>query len=142
VRGPGAEVCIGSSGTVDPRGADWRGPDPTVAEDPVDPTTGESSTIGDPVEGDVAVAEEGVVAENPGRSPVGADDAEGLSPPGAGDPVGARVPAGEAKPSAEDLGKSGGVGGDQDDVADADSVPPVGRGDRGGTAADTVVVGG
>jgi hypothetical protein len=90
----------------------------------------------------VVVAEEGVAAENPGRSPAGADDAEGLSPPGAADPVGAHVPAGEWKPGAEDLGESGGVGGDRDDVADADSVPPVGRGDRGGTAADTVIAGG
>jgi hypothetical protein len=128
-------VCTGTFGTEDPRAADCCGPDPAVAEDPVDPTAGESSA-GDLVGGVVVVAEEGVAAENPGRSPAGADDAEGLSPSGAADPVGACVPAGEWKLVAEDLGESGGVGGDRGDVVDADSVPPVGRGDRGETAAD------
>jgi hypothetical protein len=136
----------------------------------VDPAAGESSAIEDPDEGAVAVAKEGVAAEDLGWSPSGADDAEGLSPLGAGDPVGARVSVGEAKRGAEDPVEAApveGVGGDRGDVAgrgsippvghvdregtaaDArgdvaggDSVPPVGHGDRGGTAADAVVVGG
>jgi hypothetical protein len=145
VRGPGAEGCTGSSGIADPEEADWRGLDPAVAEDLVDPAAGKSSATGDPNKGIVAVAEEGVATENPRRSPSSADDAEELSPLGAGDPVGVHVSVGEAKLGAEDPIESApaaGVGGDWGDMAGGDSVLPVGRGDQGGTAADAVVAGG
>jgi hypothetical protein len=111
----------------------------------VDPVAGESSATGDLGEGVVAVGEEGVAAENLGRSPSGADDAEGWAPLGAGDPGGVRVAIGEVKCGTEDpveAAPAGGVGGDRGDVTGGDSVSPIGRGDRGGTAVDTVVAGG
>jgi hypothetical protein len=96
------------------------------------PRRSESPATGDLDEVAVAIAEEGVAAENPGRSPSGADDADMLSPLGAGDPVITRVTIGEAGLGAEDPGESapaGGVGGDWGDMGGVDSILPVGRGD-------------
>jgi hypothetical protein len=69
-------MCTGSGGTADPEEEDWPGPDPAESEDPVDPVTGESSTTDDPEPGVVAVGEAEAGAEDPGRSPYGADDVE------------------------------------------------------------------
>jgi hypothetical protein len=69
-------MCTGSGGTTDPEEEDWLGPDPAGSEDLVDPAIGESFTTGDPEAGAMTVGEAEAFAEDPGRSPSGADDAE------------------------------------------------------------------